>query len=432
MIVALTGRHFRDLTELTGTTEAVAALADALDVDFTDEGERYRHRDALTGLFSEWFADARRRADHRRRCRRRRSCGSATAPSPKRPTTEGHRQPVVRAAATSPASASTWRPACRCRSTAPIPAGAAPALGDDTAAVLAEWLGTSAAELGRLLETGTVATGSGDGSMSALLGLLELRHGADDTLVAPGSGPAGKRAFGGQFVAQSRGRGASAPSTSRRCRPTCTCSSCAVVRAATPSTTTVERGVRRPDRGRPARAVTAGRPVITAATVSFAAPTARTRARPLGDLPGDPDRLAATGPAGPAPSMPLDEIDIRIADDRRGGGVRAAIVVAHNGCPARRSGGAHAGRGVRHRRVHDRSRTAGARAFDEAPAPIAAAPPIRRSGFTGRSAPTDWNLLESRSPGGGARAGRGHREPGPRRRADRATLVQEGLIAARE
>ena len=27
MVVALTGRHFRDLTELTGTTEAVAALA---------------------------------------------------------------------------------------------------------------------------------------------------------------------------------------------------------------------------------------------------------------------------------------------------------------------------------------------------------------------------------------------------------------------
>ena len=56
MIVALTGRHFRDLTELTGTTKAVAALAETLDADFTDEGERFRHRDALTGLFTEWFS----------------------------------------------------------------------------------------------------------------------------------------------------------------------------------------------------------------------------------------------------------------------------------------------------------------------------------------------------------------------------------------
>jgi len=55
MIVALTGRHCRDLTELTATTKAVAALADTLGADFTDEGERYRHRDALGGLFTEWF-----------------------------------------------------------------------------------------------------------------------------------------------------------------------------------------------------------------------------------------------------------------------------------------------------------------------------------------------------------------------------------------
>ena len=56
MIVALTRRHFRDLTELTGTSKAVAALAQTLGADFTDEGERYRHRDALTGLFTEWFS----------------------------------------------------------------------------------------------------------------------------------------------------------------------------------------------------------------------------------------------------------------------------------------------------------------------------------------------------------------------------------------
>src|ERR1700726_2061819 len=56
MVVALTGRHFRDLTELTATTKAVAALADTLGADFSDEGERFRHREALSGLFGEWFA----------------------------------------------------------------------------------------------------------------------------------------------------------------------------------------------------------------------------------------------------------------------------------------------------------------------------------------------------------------------------------------
>jgi 2-methylfumaryl-CoA isomerase len=57
MVVALTGRHFRDLTEVTGTTKAVAALGEALGADFADEGQRYRHRDALTGLFTVWFTD---------------------------------------------------------------------------------------------------------------------------------------------------------------------------------------------------------------------------------------------------------------------------------------------------------------------------------------------------------------------------------------
>jgi 2-methylfumaryl-CoA isomerase len=55
MVVALTGRHFRDLTELTGTAKAVAALGETLGADFGDEGDRYRHRDALTGLFTVWF-----------------------------------------------------------------------------------------------------------------------------------------------------------------------------------------------------------------------------------------------------------------------------------------------------------------------------------------------------------------------------------------
>jgi len=56
MVVALTQRHFRDLTELTGTTGAVAELADSLGVDFADEGARYEHREVLNALFAPWFS----------------------------------------------------------------------------------------------------------------------------------------------------------------------------------------------------------------------------------------------------------------------------------------------------------------------------------------------------------------------------------------
>lgn len=57
MVVTLTGRHFRDLVEVTGTGVAVSALAEALGADFSAEGDRYRYRDVLSGLFATWFAD---------------------------------------------------------------------------------------------------------------------------------------------------------------------------------------------------------------------------------------------------------------------------------------------------------------------------------------------------------------------------------------
>ena len=57
MVVAVTPRHFRDLAEVTGTADAIAALETALGVDFRDDGDRFRHRDVLSGLFSIWFRD---------------------------------------------------------------------------------------------------------------------------------------------------------------------------------------------------------------------------------------------------------------------------------------------------------------------------------------------------------------------------------------
>jgi 2-methylfumaryl-CoA isomerase len=57
MVVTLTGRHFRDLLQVTGTQAPVSALAESLGTDFSDEGERYRYRDVLSALFATWFAD---------------------------------------------------------------------------------------------------------------------------------------------------------------------------------------------------------------------------------------------------------------------------------------------------------------------------------------------------------------------------------------
>lgn len=155
--------------------------------------------------------------------------------------------------------------------------------------------------------------------MSALLRLLELTPGAAaDTWVGPASGPTGKRSYGGQFVAQSLA------------------AACRTVAADRPPTNMhlqflrggsagdpVDYAVSRVFDGRTAAARRVdshqdGR-LLTTASVSFAAPLPGPEhgQRPLPSP--DPEALPRTGPAGPAPSMPLDELDIRIADDRSGG-----------------------------------------------------------------------------------------------------------------
>ena len=57
MIVALTRRHFRDLVEVTGTTEVIAALEPALGADFSSETDRFTHRKVLNALFAKWFGE---------------------------------------------------------------------------------------------------------------------------------------------------------------------------------------------------------------------------------------------------------------------------------------------------------------------------------------------------------------------------------------
>jgi len=157
MIVALTWRHFRDLAELTATTKAVAALADTLGADFTDEGERFRHREALSGLFGEWFAA--HTADEIAAglsatsvLWERYRTFAEVADGPKvtaNPLFSRLQQPGVGEylAPALPAAFDGVHPA----------SAAAPALGADTADVLAEYLGCTAADIARLTSANTIA-----------------------------------------------------------------------------------------------------------------------------------------------------------------------------------------------------------------------------------------------------------------------------------
>ncbi|WP_370331525.1 CoA transferase [Mycolicibacterium hippocampi] len=157
MVVVLTGRHFRDLTALTGTTEDVAALAESLGADFSDEGERYRHRGALSALFGEWFA-ARSAEDisaalattsvlwERYRTFAETATDERVTANPM--FTEVDQPRVGRYLAPGlPVSIDGAYPAA-------VPA---PALGDDTAAVLGHHLALSAEEIEELVRSGTVA-----------------------------------------------------------------------------------------------------------------------------------------------------------------------------------------------------------------------------------------------------------------------------------
>ena len=55
MVVALTGRHFADLASVTGLTATFTELERLLGADFTQDGDRYRHRQVITALLEPWF-----------------------------------------------------------------------------------------------------------------------------------------------------------------------------------------------------------------------------------------------------------------------------------------------------------------------------------------------------------------------------------------
>lgn len=153
--------------------------------------------------------------------------------------------------------------------------------------------------------------------MSALLNLLELRRCPDDGFTAPGFGPPGKRAFGGQFLAQSMA--AAAATVDEAKVPTSL--HLQFLRGGAGGAE-VHYAVERTYDGRTAanRRILSRQDdrLLTAATASFAAPLSGPEHGRYGAFRHDPDTLDATGPAGPAPGLPLDEVEIRIVDDGDG------------------------------------------------------------------------------------------------------------------
>jgi len=158
--------------------------------------------------------------------------------------------------------------------------------------------------------------------VSVLAGLLQVVHAGPDSCIGPANGPAGKRGYGGHFAAQALA------AAGRTVAPDRMVTSLHVQflrggDAGEPVVYQVERV--HDGRGSSSRRVLGrqGERTLISAMALFAVPadgpqhSDHPSACPRGAE--DPEALVRTGPIGPAPALPLDEIDIRVHDDRDGG-----------------------------------------------------------------------------------------------------------------
>jgi 2-methylfumaryl-CoA isomerase len=160
MVVGLTDLQWSTLVKATGAADAVAALAARLDLDLSQEGNRFRARDELVAIFAPWFA-ARPLADVH------------AALDAARVTWGPYR--TVRQAIDEDADLSTANPMFNTIAppgigahlaagsplhfgrAARLPAVPAPLLGEHTDEILLELLGLSSAQVGALHDDGIVA-----------------------------------------------------------------------------------------------------------------------------------------------------------------------------------------------------------------------------------------------------------------------------------
>jgi 2-methylfumaryl-CoA isomerase len=164
MLVAITLSQWEAVQRATGLGPKLALVAEALDLDFSREGDRYQGRAAISALLerwfkARWFEDAASALDSAGCCwgpyqtfqemlRRDRRC------SPANPMFQEVEQPGI-GRYLMPGSPLAFEAMPR------EPVRPAPELGADTDAVLLEVLGVSERELGRLRDSGLVGACSG-------------------------------------------------------------------------------------------------------------------------------------------------------------------------------------------------------------------------------------------------------------------------------
>ncbi len=160
MVIGLTDRQWKGLVKATGTGDAMAALAERLGLDLTQEGARFEARNEIAAILAPWFA-ARKVSDFAAdfdaaglTWTEFRSFAEAVAQDPDlsedNPMFAVIDQPGV---GRYPVPAS---PLAFSGSGRPGPAPA-PELGAHTEAILAEVLGLGSGEIGRLMDDGVVA-----------------------------------------------------------------------------------------------------------------------------------------------------------------------------------------------------------------------------------------------------------------------------------
>ena len=160
MVVAISLNQWQALVEATGVAEHLPAMERAFGADFAQEGERYRCRDAIAALLAPWFAartlDAiRTELDAHGVCWGPYQTFTQILDEDWRASVKN---PVF-GTVDHPGIGELLTPASPIRipDSPPVPPASAPLLGTHTDEVLADVLGLSAAEIGRLHDDGLVA-----------------------------------------------------------------------------------------------------------------------------------------------------------------------------------------------------------------------------------------------------------------------------------
>ena len=170
MVVALTPRQWKALVEATGLHEAFELVEKLMDVDLSKEGDRFAAREVLGAILKPWTITRTLEEIARDLRPPRRLLGPVpdVHAAGRRGPALLDREPDVRAGR---AARHRHLPDARLAAGASpsierLPAAPAPALGEHTDEVLADVLGLTDAEIGRLHDDGVVAGPTAGGRLS--------------------------------------------------------------------------------------------------------------------------------------------------------------------------------------------------------------------------------------------------------------------------